>query len=92
MSEVKRTMPEPLITEESSIQGSHVVQADLILIPSSIHEMLAWPDRGAMDIKELKEIVKIINQNDVRAEDVLSYNLYRYKRDSGGVELLTEVR
>lgn len=71
---------------------SDVVQADLILIPSSIHEMLAWPDRGAMDIKELKEIVKVINQNDVRAEDVLSYNLYRYKRDSGGVELLTEVR
>ena len=24
MSEVKRTMPEPLITEESSIQGSHL--------------------------------------------------------------------
>lgn len=70
---------------------SDVVQADLILISSSIHEILVWPDRGQMDMKERKEIVRVINQNDVHAEEVLSYNLYQYRRDRDCVESVTEV-
>lgn len=70
---------------------SDAVQADLVLIPSSIHEVLAWPDRELMDLKKLKEVVRVINQNDVHAEEVLSYNLYRYRRDRDCVELVTEV-
>lgn len=56
--------------------------ADCYIIPSSIHEVLIVPttDMKAEDIAELKKILKEVNDTNVGAEEILSYNLYFYDR------------
>ena len=66
------------------------LETDLFLIPSSVHEILAWQYKEDADVVELKGMVEYVNQHDVKEDDVLSNNLYRYRRDKDCVELLME--
>lgn len=51
--------------------------ADLFLLPSSIHEMLVVKVDG-MEAKELQRIVIEVNRNELKREDILSNQVYRY--------------
>ena len=53
---------------------------DIIILPSSVHEVLLLEDTGDIDCKALTELVKCINATEVPMEDVLSENIYRYER------------
>lgn len=55
-------------------------QDDLILIPSSIHEVLITGLRQALPIPELNAMVHYINQTEVPPEDRLSDHVYCYSR------------
>lgn len=52
--------------------------ADIIILPASLHEVLLTPDFGDMEYKDMEEMVKLINQTEVAEEDVLSDRIYRY--------------
>ena len=63
--------------------------ADLFILPSSIHEVLVMKADGGMEAKELQYMVMEINRQEVRPEEVLSDQVYRYDRESQSISLAT---
>lgn len=54
---------------------------DIIILPSSIHEVLLTPVKKAFPYHELNEMVTLINNSEVPAEDRLSNHVYQYFRE-----------
>lgn len=65
-------------------------EADLYILPSSIHEVMAVPDDGEISVAELREMVKKVNQTQVRPRDQLTDSVYRYDRGDGIIHLCKE--
>ena len=57
------------------------LQSDLIILPSSIHEVLLLPDDDEHEYDFYRQMVEEVNTTQVEPEEVLSYNLYRYSRE-----------
>lgn len=57
-----------------------VVDKDLYVLPSSIHEVILLPSDGTQESEQLKEMVREINQSQVEKEEVLSDSVYYYRR------------
>lgn len=55
--------------------------SDIIIIPSSVHEVLLIPWKQQYDIQELNSLVRDVNDNIVDAEEMLAQNVYLYCRD-----------
>lgn len=53
---------------------------DLIVLPSSIHEVLLTPDEPGISLEELSNLVTCINTREVPDEDQLSNQVYLYSR------------
>ena len=51
---------------------------EYIIIPSSIHECIAVPLKDT-DPTYLKALVREVNDTEVRADEILTYNIYLYK-------------
>lgn len=49
----------------------------LIVLPSSVHEMLLIPDDGSMDLDEMSAMVKEVNHTQVKSEERLTDRAYR---------------
>ena len=64
-------------------------QTDLILLPSSTHEMLIVPDSEDMDYEHLQLMVKSINESEVPKVDRLSNSIYRFSRENGQVDIIS---
>lgn len=59
---------------------------DILLLPSSIHELLAMPAKDApFDMEHLEAIVQEVNASAVDEEDFLSDHIYRYDRAAGRI-------
>lgn len=54
------------------------ISSDLILLPSSVHELVILPETEEMDVNELRSMVSGINRSVVHDEDYLSDEVYRY--------------
>lgn len=63
----------PILT---SLAKKHQVE-QLIVLPSSIHEMLLIPDDGSMDLDEMSAMVKEVNHTQVEPEERLTDRAYR---------------
>lgn len=63
---------------------------DLLILPSSIHEVLVLPADTQIHLAELRAIVCAINQTEVPPEDRLSDQIYFYRREDGMLELLPD--
>ena len=59
------------------------LESDLILLPSSVHEIIVVPDNKAMrfDMDELTKMIGDINTNEVMPDDVLSGHPMFYSKD-----------
>ncbi len=55
------------------------LQSDLLILPSSIHEVIVLPFIDA-DVRELERVVTEINRKCVSEEDVLTNSVYFYRR------------
>lgn len=88
-------MPMFILTNSMGINGASVLlyksiikkisfqcNADLYILPSSIHEVIIIPNRGNLERKQLEEMVKEINVTQVPLDEVLSNQVYLYKRKS----------
>lgn len=62
---------------------------DLIILPSSIHEVLLTPSEPGISYEELSSLVTCINQNEVLEEDRLSNQIYLYSRATDRLRLAT---
>ena len=58
------------------------IGSDLIILPSSIHEVLLIPDSSSLDYHVFRDMVRTINAHDVPKEDILSDELYLDRRGS----------
>ncbi len=58
------------------------------VITSSIHELLIVPTDGFMDREEIKEMIREVNDTQVKPEERLSYSLYGYDKKENKVEIL----
>lgn len=67
---------------------SIALNRDIIILPSSIHELILLPVMGDEDYKELKEMVMDINKTQVEKEEVLSDSVYYYDRTEECVKML----
>lgn len=60
------------------------------LLPSSVHEFLVLPDRGAQEPEELIRMVREVNASQVPEEEVLSENIYRYDAAADTLSVLDQ--
>lgn len=92
-----------VLTNKKCINGSAVILydgvlkeiseelgSDLIIFPSSIHEVLILAFREDLSMSELKEMVHNVNKSEVPIVDILSDNVYRYSRKDDKVYIVTE--
>lgn len=96
----KTRMPLYVLTNEVSLNGAGCIiyrnvlknfadslGEDLIILPSSIHEVLLTPNEPGVSYKELSDLVTCINQNEVPEEDQLSNQVYLYSRATDRLRL-----
>ena len=63
------------------------MEKDIIILPSSIHEVLLLPDDGDISCNEMSRLVAHINQTEVPKEDRLSNQVYFYSRQNQSLTL-----
>lgn len=62
------------------------IGSDLIILPSSIHEVLILADDHAHEYEMFRDMVRHVNAEDVPKEDILSDEVYLYRRgDRSGI-------
>ncbi len=57
------------------------MNCDFYILPSSIHELLLLPDNNNDSLESLSHMVKDINENHVKEEEILSDHAYYYSRE-----------
>ena len=62
------------------------LQSDLLILPSSVHEVLLLPDDHEQQYDFYREMVEEVNTTQVEPEEILSYHLYRYSRQKAEIE------
>ena len=66
------------------------MRRDLIILPSSIHEVLLIPYEEGSDLSELKQMVMYVNSTEVSEEEILSDNVYYYNRKTNSISIACE--
>ena len=64
--------------------------SDVIVLPSSVHEVLLTPDTSDPSYEMLSETVASINRRDVPLEDQLSNQVYLYTRADGRIRIVSQ--
>lgn len=62
------------------------MHSDLLILPSSVHEVLLLPDDRTQDYDFYRQMVHEVNTTQVDPEEILSFNLYRYNREKAAIE------
>ena len=65
---------------------SERLDSDLLILPSSVHEVLLLPDDGEHQYNFYRHMVEEVNTTQVEPEEILSYSLYRYSRKKAKIE------
>ncbi|MDR1547938.1 MAG: DUF5688 family protein [Hungatella sp.] len=60
--------------------------ADIIILPSSVHETLLVPAKPGMDLEYFEQVVREVNDT-LETEEILSDSIYIYKRKDGTIHL-----
>lgn len=66
------------------------LDCNLYLLPASVHEIIIVPDDGNGDKDDLQMIVGEINDTNVDPEEVLSYSVYYYDRQTRDITICAE--
>ena len=67
---------------------AQLLNQDLIILPSSIHEVLLMPMDDEANLEELSSIVALINRSEVPVQDRLSNHVYFYSRQTDSVHMV----
>ena len=90
----ERDLPLYVLTNKSRMFGASAMlysnkigelatklNSNLLILPSSVHEVLLLPDDQVQEYDFYKEMVREVNTTQVDPEEILSFNLYRYERE-----------
>ena len=79
-----RNGPAALLVPEILRKVSDELESDLLLLPSSVNELIVLRDRKTefwwSEYQELKKVVKDINQTIVDPEEILGDSIYKFSR------------
>ena len=75
-----------MLYSEKIGQLADSLQSDLIILPSSVHEVLLVPDEFGRQYDFFRQMVEEVNTTQVEPEEILSFGLYRYNRDKAQIE------
>lgn len=64
------------------------LDSDLIILPSSVHEVLLLRYSETVELEMFKNLVRRVNEEDVPAEDVLSDSVYLYSREKDQISVV----
>ena len=64
------------------------LKSDLIILPSSLHEVIILKDKYKNDVDNLHDMVQDVNGSVVDKQDFLSDNVYLYVREENKIEIL----
>lgn len=59
-----------------------------VIIPSSVHELLAVRTDG-VEPEKVKKMIRDMNSTQIDPEEILSYSLYRFDRQSKTIRIVT---
>ena len=59
----------------------------LIILPSSVHEVILLPESNDLDYSGLEELVGYVNRTEVSPNEILSDNIYKYDLSEDCVKL-----
>lgn len=62
---------------------SEKIQSDLVIIPSSVHEILILPAKELDETEWISSLVRYTNVSVIREEDVLSDHIYVFRKEKG---------
>ena len=62
------------------------LQTNLLILPSSTHEVLLLPDEGEQNYTVYRQMVREVNRMQVDPEEILSFNLYLYNMKKQEIE------
>lgn len=80
----------PFLYPEICKKVSEKIGSGFYLLPSSIHEVLCFPD-NCLDVDYLGQMVQVVNSSDVMAwREVLSNNVYYYDREKQEIRQVTD--
>ena len=65
------------------------IQADIILLPSSVHEVLLTPNLPETSYEALSSMVTSINRQEVSPEEQLSNQVYLFSRKEGKLKIVS---
>ena len=65
------------------------LEKDLIVLPSSVHEVLLTPDSPDSSYEDLSNMVRTINTQEVPLEDQLSNQVYLYTRSDDRLRIVS---
>lgn len=76
-----------MIYPELMQEVSKRLDSDLIIIPSSIHEVILLPTRITQfqGLSYLEDMVREVNNTCVQRNEILSYSIYYYDRDDNNI-------
>lgn len=63
-------------------------ESDIVILPSSTHEVILVSDDGNLDYEELQKTVGQINESEVPEEEVLSDGIYKYSRQDCSISMI----
>ena len=63
------------------------LESDLLVIPSSIHEVILIPEGQGVEGEELNRLIRSVNESELNPKDVLSDHAYRFPRKEGHLVL-----
>lgn len=64
------------------------LNSDVIILPSSVHEVLLLPLEKDQNFREIRNMVYEVNHDHIPKEDFLSNNIYLYRRDTDNIEIV----
>lgn len=77
-----------LLYPEEIEKMSELLQKDLIILPSSVHEILVVEHDGSIELSSYLNMVRSVNQESVPEEDILSDNIYVYRKETKTLEFV----
>lgn len=76
-----------ILNQELLEQFAEQGDSNFYILPSSVHEVILLIEEESMDVGELNEMVRQINEDQVHREDVLEEHVYYYNREQRKIEM-----
>ena len=77
-----------LLYSESIKELAKRLDRNLIILPSSVHEVLLIPDDNVTETVFYKDMVKDVNDTQLEPEEILSYNVYYFDRFTEQISIM----